>query len=148
MLRAEVMKRVFALSVAVVLIPIAVMAQPTDSPEARRAAAARYLKVVPMEAMATDLLEGLAKHLPEARRQEAVNLMKKLLDNGRFEAKMLDVLAKNFTVSELEALEKFYGSADGQSIQRKFGAYMAELAPIIQAEALRVLEQARAELDL
>jgi hypothetical protein len=46
-------------------------------------------------------------------------------------------MVKHFTTEELKALADFYGSPVGKSAMQKFGAYMADLMPIIQAEMMK-----------
>jgi uncharacterized protein len=43
-------------------------------------------------------------------------------------------MANHFTVGELNALTDFYGSPEGKSAMKKFGAYMSEIMPVIQQE--------------
>ena len=50
---------------------------------------------------------------------------------------MIDAMVKHFTTEELKALADFYGSPVGESAMQKFGAYMADLMPILQAEILK-----------
>ena len=47
---------------------------------------------------------------------------------------MIDAMVKNFTTEELKALADFYGSPVGKSAMQKFGAYMADIMPVVQAE--------------
>jgi len=50
---------------------------------------------------------------------------------------MTDAMLKHFTTDELKALADFYGSPVGKSAMQKFGAYMADVMPAIQAEMLK-----------
>jgi hypothetical protein len=43
-------------------------------------------------------------------------------------------MVKHFTTDELKAPADFYGSPVGKSAMQKFGAYMADLMPVMQAE--------------
>jgi hypothetical protein len=47
---------------------------------------------------------------------------------------MADALVKHFTTEELKALADFYSSPVGKSAMQKFGGYMADLMPTMQAE--------------
>ena len=42
-----------------------------------------------------------------------------------------------FTTDELKALADFYGSPVGKSAMKKFGAYMADIMPVVQAEIMK-----------
>jgi len=46
-------------------------------------------------------------------------------------------MVKNFTTDELKALADFYGSSVGKSAMQKFGAYMADIMPAMQAEIIK-----------
>ena len=50
---------------------------------------------------------------------------------------MTDAMVKNFTTEELKALADFYGSPVGKSAMQKFGAYMADIMPVMQAEIMK-----------
>ena len=50
---------------------------------------------------------------------------------------MTDAMVKHFTSEELKALADFYGSPVGKSAKQKFGAYMSDLMPTIQAEMMK-----------
>jgi hypothetical protein len=46
-------------------------------------------------------------------------------------------MVKHFSAEELKALADFYGSPVGKSAMSKFGAYMADVMPAIQAEMIK-----------
>ncbi|HUQ08876.1 MAG TPA: DUF2059 domain-containing protein, partial [Steroidobacteraceae bacterium] len=58
---------------------------------------------------------------------------------------MLISMVKYFTTRELDAMAKFYGSPEGKSSLEKFGPYMADVMPMIQAEMQHAMEAAQAE---
>lgn len=124
------------------------MAQGEDTPSARREAALKYLAAVPTEAMLDDAVASIARQIPEEKRPEFVTLMKKVLQTGMINAVTLDLLVKHFTVAEIDALTRFYASAEGASIMKKFGPYMGDLLPKVQAEILRALQEVRAEMKI
>ena len=47
------------------------------------------------------------------------------------------IIVLGFTTDELKALADFYGSPVGKSAMQKFGAYMADVMPAMQAEMLK-----------
>jgi hypothetical protein len=53
-------------------------------------------------------------------------------------------MVRHFTVRELNALTDFYGSPEGRSAMKKFGAYMADVMPAIQQEMARAIQQYKA----
>jgi hypothetical protein len=55
---------------------------------------------------------------------------------------MKDSMIKHFTANELKALADFYGSPVGKSAMLKFGAYMADAMPAIQAEVFKAYGEA------
>jgi hypothetical protein len=59
------------------------------------------------------------------------------LDIAALTKAMMDAVVKNFTTDELKALADFYGSPVGKSAMQKFGTYMADIMPAIQAEIIK-----------
>ncbi|HEX3619216.1 MAG TPA: DUF2059 domain-containing protein [Candidatus Udaeobacter sp.] len=109
----------------------------TDTPETRHHEADRYLQAVPPKALFEDMADKMATNLPADQRQQFKQMMTKDLDIAALSKAMTDAMAKHFTTEELKALADFYGSPVGKSAMQKFGAYMADLMPIIQAEMIK-----------
>lgn len=148
---AAVVRRVLklaAIALAVLVLPAGAMGQAPDTPAARRDAALQYLASVPIESIVDDLVAALAQQLPAARRDEFVRLMRKLIPLDTMKSLTVEGVVKHFTVAEIEAMTKFYGSTEGKSIMKKLGPYMGDLMPQIQAEVLRALEKVRAEMEI
>jgi hypothetical protein len=59
---------------------------------------------------------------------------------------MTDAMVKHFMSEELKALADFYGSPVGKSAMQKFGAYMSDLMPTIQAEMMKAEAKANQSL--
>ena len=118
----------------------------TDSPEARRHEAERYLQAVPPKALFEDMADKMAGSLPPEQRPQFKQLMTSQLDIAALTKAMSDAMVKHFTAEELKALADFYGSPVGKSAMQKFGAYMADLMPIMQAEIMKA--QAKANQSL
>lgn len=112
-----------------------------DSAENRRRAAERYLAVVPLDGMMSDAIHALSRQVPEDKRERFVQLMTERLPRESLNRLAVDGLAKHFSVDELDALARFYGSSEGQAIRRKMGAYIGDLLPAIEREILRVANQ-------
>jgi hypothetical protein len=60
---------------------------------------------------------------------------------------MLASMAKHFTVDELNALADFYGSREGRSAMKKFGAYMADIMPVIEQEMTKAQVEIQADIE-
>ena len=73
-------------------------------------------------------------------------MMTSQLDIPALTKAMTDAMVKHFTTEELKALADFYGSPVGKSAMQKFGAYMSDLMPTIQAEMMKA--QAKANQSL
>ena len=108
-----------------------------DTPETRHHEADRYLQAVPPKALFEDMADKMATNLPADQRQQFKQMMTKDLDIAAVSKAMTDAMVKHFTTEELKALADFYGSPVGKSAMQKFGAYMADLMPIIQAEMMK-----------
>src|SRR5262249_46496403 len=102
---------------------------------------------VPPQELLQDATDHVALTLPPEKREAFRQLMMKHLDVGAFTKVLRDALVKHFTADELSALADFYGSPVGKSVNKKFGAYMAELMPEIQAEVKQAKAGANGELS-
>jgi hypothetical protein len=123
----------------------------SDTPENRKLAAERYLKVVPPRDLLRNLAANMARRLPPARRRlfmEAIS--DKELEQAASRI-ILAALVEHFTAQELNALTAFYSSPEGKSIRPKFGPYMGDIMPQIGAEIRKVLlvkeEQAKPQAE-
>jgi len=108
-----------------------------DTPETRRKEAERYLQVSPPKALFEDMADKMAPTLPADQREQFKKLMTTQVDVAALSKAMTDALVKNFTTDELKALADFYGSPIGKSAMQKFGAYMADIMPVVQAEMMK-----------
>src|SRR5216117_3520720 len=108
-----------------------------DTPETRRKEAERYLQVSPPKALFEDMADKMAANIPAHKREQFKKVMTTEVDIAALSKAMTDAMVKNFTTEELKALADFYGSPVGKSAMRKFGAYMADLMPIMQAEMIK-----------
>ena len=117
-------------------------ADAADTPEARRVEAERYLKTTPPKEMFANLAEKTAANMPPADREKFKQTMTSALDIDALTKAMLDAMVKHFTVQELKALADFYGSPVGKSAMAKFGDYMADVMPTIQAEMMKAQAKA------
>lgn len=126
---------------AVILLSLsfssAVLVAATDTPETRRREAERYLQTTPPAAMFADMAEKMAMNVAPAEREKFKQMMTSQLDIAALTKAMTDAMVKHFTTDELKALADFYGSPIGKSAMQKFGNYMADLMPTIQAEVMK-----------
>jgi hypothetical protein len=108
-----------------------------DTPESRRHEAERYLQAVPPKALFEDMAEKMSANMPPDQRAQFVPAITKA---------MTDAMVRHFTSEELKALADFYGSPVGKSAMQKFGAYMSDLMPTIQAEMMKAEAKANQSL--
>ncbi len=118
----------------------------TDTPETRRREAERYLQATPPKAMFEDMADKMAANLPPADREKFKQMLTSQLDITALTKAMTDAMVKHFTTEELKALADFYGSPVGKSAMQKFGAYMADVMPTMEAEITKA--QAKASQSL
>lgn len=128
------MKRVLFACCLMGLVAPAMTAEVPDTNGNRQAAAQRYLEVAGLEAMVRDAAEGLALNLPEDQRHGFVSFLTDYIHVDALGRAMMASMVRHFTATELSALADFYGSPDGQSALRKFGVYMADVAPAMEQE--------------
>src|SRR4051812_18942953 len=129
------------LSLCLSIAPL-LAADPADTPENRRHEAERYLQATPPKQMFADMAEKMSMNMPPADRQKFKETLTSALDVDALTKAMTDAMVKHFTVQELKALADFYGSPVGKSAMGKFGAYMAEVMPTIQAEMIKAQAKA------
>lgn len=116
-----------------------------DTPANRKIAAERYMTVVSMENMMSDVITQSAKNIPEQQRSRFINLMTQYVRLDVLEREALSSMIKHFSVKELNALADFYGSPEGQSAVKKLGVFMADVTPLIQQEIFRAAKQLKAD---
>jgi len=117
-----------------------------DSPENRNAQIDRYLQAMPPETLLGDIVSKMSARMPDEQRARFVDSMKKQFDVAKLTTVMRDGMAKHFTADEVRALADFYGSPLGKSAMAKFGTYMADVMPAIQAEILAAVEKVQGEM--
>ena len=88
-----------------------------DSPDARRAAARHYMATKPLVEPLLAQLVSQMDSLEPALRGQYERAWRARAD--AIEAILEDAEATLYTVAELEALARFWGSPEGRSIQRK-----------------------------
>jgi hypothetical protein len=130
-------KQFFKLAVLTLFTSPSFVLGAADTPETRRHEAERYLQATPAKALFEDMADKIAVNLPPEQRQRFKRVMTEDLDIPALTKAMTDAMVKNFTTEELKALADFYGSPVGKSAMQKFGAYMADLMPIMQAEMMK-----------
>ena len=108
-----------------------------DTPETRRHEAERYLQATPPKALFEDMADKISANLPPDQRDKFKQLMTSQLDIAALTKAMIDSMVKHFTTEELKALADFYGSPVGKSAMQKFGVYMADIMPTMEAEIMK-----------
>ncbi len=111
----------------------------------RIAAAEAYVRLVPVERMAEKVTRNVMLSLPEEKRELFRNGIAEGLADAGLDRIMVELVAKHFTRAEIEAMTAFYGSGEGQAIERKLPGYMADISlhviPIIQESVRAVMEE-------
>lgn len=117
-----------------------------DSVENRVKQVERYMAATPPKDLVRDAAEQMAKNLPVDQQKIFKDLIRKHLNIPAVEKSMKEGMIKHFTADELKALADFYGSPIAKSAMKKFGVYMAEVMPSIQAEIRKAEAKANREL--
>jgi hypothetical protein len=92
------------------------------------------------------MAEKMSANMPPDQRAQFKAAMTSQLDVPAITKAMTDAMVKHFTSEELKALADFYGSPVGKSAMQKFGAYMSDLMPTIQAEMMKAEAKANQSL--
>jgi hypothetical protein len=103
-----------------------------DNPANRTLLAQELLKVQSMDSIIGDIIESMARSVPQNEQARLRDYMRRNLDINAIRASAVQSMTKTFTVNELAAMVDFYGSDEGQSIQKKLGTYMTDLSPALQ----------------
>jgi hypothetical protein len=130
-------KQIVVLVVLTLCISPALVRAATDTPETRRHEADRYLQATPAKALFADMADKMAANLPAEQREQFKKMMTTQLDIAALTKAMTDAMVKHFTTEELKALADFYGSPVGKSAMQKFGSYMADIMPTLEAEIMK-----------
>ena len=130
-------KQSFTLIILTLFVSCGFALSAPDTPETRRHEAERYLQATPPKALLEDMADKMAANLPPDQRDQFKKLMNSQLDIAALTKAMLDAMVKDFNTEELKALADFYGSPVGKSAMQKFGTYMADIMPVMQAEIIK-----------
>ena len=137
--------RLIAATAVLVLLSPAIFAQDaSDTPEARRAAALRYMNVSPLAKQMEDGIAELASLVPPREREQFIEEARRMLPMEKLERAVIDTMVKTFTTNELNALADFYSSPVGKSALDKFGIYTTEVMQAMHQEALKAAGEAKA----
>lgn len=135
--QSPTMKEKALVTLVLIVCALSPVFSAADTPETRRKEAERYLQVSPPKALFEDMADKMAANIPADQREQFKKVMTTQVDIGALSKAMIDAMVKNFTTEELKALADFYGSPVGKSAMQKFGAYMADIMPVVQAEILK-----------
>ena len=119
-----------------------------DTPGNRKAAAEKYMEVASTDAMMKDVVDGMSMNMPPEKRDEFRSFMLEYVDYSVIDQSIKAAMMRHFTAEELEALTDFYSRPVAESAMKKFGLYMANVMPVIEAEMMRAvgqLQKAKAE---
>jgi len=139
------MRRLAIATMLMCLHTICAGAEPEDTPATRRQAAERYAETFNLQQMLKDVSVAMSQSLPPEKRAEFEALMTHYVRADALQEAMLLSMTKHFTTRELNALATFYGSEEGKSAMAKFGAYTAEIMPMVEAEMKHAVEASQAD---
>jgi hypothetical protein len=137
--------RQLLLTTLILCLPAFAPAAEQDNPTTRRAAAERYLVVADLDKMMADMATATAQNLPPEQAAGVKDLLTKHVRMDALKEAMLIAMVKHFTTRELDAMATFYGSPEGKSALAKFGPYMGDIMPMIEAEMQHAVQSAEAE---
>jgi hypothetical protein len=118
-----------------------------DTTQNRAAEADRYLSAMPPRDMMIDLVQKMSVQMPVEERQLFIDLMTKHLDLDKFTSIIRDILVKNYTAEELQALANFYDSPIGRSAMKKAGQMWVDAWPRMELLMIDALQKAKAEME-
>jgi hypothetical protein len=133
------------MTILLVVLSSACTSQPAkplpDTPENRTAEAKRYLEAMPPKEMLREVANRVGSKFPENEQPVFKQVMASPAMEKAAYRISLEALVKNFTAGELKAMVDFFGSPEGQTAYKKFGAYMSETIPLIQQEVKKSMAE-------
>ena len=108
-----------------------------DEHSDKMVAAEKYLEISNIDEMMSGMLEEFKKN-PQVRGNEKVmDIAFKAYDMEAVKEAMKEAMAKRFTLEEMNMLNEFYATPQGQSILKKMPAYMSDVMPLMQKEMMK-----------
>ena len=126
--------------IAFTLLLVAPSLARAQSPELL-AAADRMIAVQDINAMMKDMSSNIAKSMPADGRDAFVAEMTDEAFISRYKLQMRTVMAKTFTVEEMNALADFYAKPTAKSAMAKMGTMMADMMPFLQGEMPELMKR-------
>jgi hypothetical protein len=138
----------FIMAFAIVALVAASARAVEDNKTTREKEADRFLSVMTVREMCTDIAEQIGKSVTADHRKAFQKRFLKHMDMPAIEKVMKAALVKVFTAEELSTLADFYSIPAGKSAMKKMaGPYMAEIMPTLQAEIRKAQTKASSELE-
>lgn len=104
-----------------------------EQPDARRLAAAKkWYQTLQSEAMIDSVLQYLASFQPADKRAAYLKTARESFEYNDIEKIATERSASVFTVKDLEAMNRFYGTREGKAIAKKLARYLIEVIPAVQ----------------
>jgi hypothetical protein len=139
------MRRLAFATILICLHAMSLGAEPDDTPATRRQAAERYAAANDLPKMLAEVSDAMSQSMPPEKRAEFKTLMTQYVRIDALKEAMLISMTKHFTTRELNALAAFYGSEEGKSAMTKFGPYMTDVMPMVEAEMKHAVEASQAD---
>lgn len=117
-----------------------------DDMNARLKAARAYEDTTPVIDLMDNMVEEFKKNPQIGDDPAMMDIMFGAMDKQAMKEDTIKLMAKHFTVDELNALTAFYSSPEGKSVMNKMPLYMSESMPIIQREVMKGVGAVQAEI--
>ena len=132
--------RVFLISFVVISFSVlAHTAKAQSISEEKLQAAQRYAEASNFEKLWSESVQGSASTLPTSMQEEFVNNLMTLYPVVQPE--VLKIIAKHFTVEEMDAMSEFYSTDIGKSILNKMGPYSRDTSLLVQQVLLQMAQE-------
>ncbi len=118
-----------------------------DTEENRVKEVERYLNLVPVAEMMSDITDSMSSTLPLDQQAFLRKVMQEHFDVDLLTETMKDAMVRNFTLEEIRALADFYEQPVAKSAMEKSTRMMGEIMPVIQREAERAVQAALAQQE-
>ncbi|MDJ0760140.1 MAG: DUF2059 domain-containing protein [Woeseiaceae bacterium] len=118
-----------------------------DTEENRVKEVERYLNLVPVAEMMSDITDSMSSTLPLDQQALLRKVMQEHFDVDLLTETMKDAMVRNFTLEEIRALADFYEQPVAKSAMEKSTRMMGEIMPVIQREAERAVQAALAQQE-
>ena len=121
----------FALALALIILPGGVMAEDMGNKAKRLELATEMNKIRPARAQVDEAVKAVSAGLPPMDKERLFKLVNRAFDYAALEKLSIETMAELFSEVELEKMVAYFGSPEARAISAKLPQYQEKLQPAI-----------------